>query len=477
MKLTFLGATETVTGSKYLLEGAGLRLLIDCGLFQGTKNLRLRNWAPLPVPVDTLDAVILTHAHLDHSGYLPVLARMGYRGPVYATSGTVDLCGVMLRDSAKLQEEEADFANRHGFSKHHPALPLYTMEDTERVLRQLVPCDFDNPVMLKNGVSFRLLPAGHILGAASLVVHIGGKLIAFSGDLGRPVDPIMRTPMPLAHADYLVVESTYGDRLHPESDPAAELEAIFARTFKHGGVVVIPSFAVGRTQSILRYIALLKETGRMANVPVYLDSPMAISVTELYRRHLREHRLTTSQADSISKAATMVRTVDESKEVTGRRGPMVVIAGSGMATGGRVLHHLKAFAPDSRNTIALVGYQAAGTRGAALEAHALTLKIHGEYVPVRAAIESISSLSAHADYRETLAWLASLSTPPERTFITHGEPAAADALRRRIEETLHWRCEVPTYLESVDLPEAPRDEQAQASSMPTSDERTGHCRF
>jgi metallo-beta-lactamase family protein len=478
MKLTFLGATETVTGSKYLLEGAGLRILVDCGLFQGTKNLRLRNWAPLPVPVDTLDAVILTHAHLDHSGYLPMLARLGYRGPVYATSGTVDLCGVMLRDSAKLQEEEAEFANRHGYSKHHPALPLYTLDDAERVLAQLVPCAFDTPVVLRNHVSFRLLPVGHILGAASLVVHIAGRLVAFSGDLGRPVDPIMRAPMPLAHADYLVVESTYGDRLHASTDPVAELEAIFARTFKHGGVVVIPSFAVGRTQTILRYIALLKETGRMANVPVYLDSPMAIAVTELYRRHLREHRLTMSEADAIGKAATMVRTVEQSKELSARRGPMVVIAGSGMATGGRVLHHLKTFAPDARNTIVLVGFQAAGTRGAALEAHASSLKIHGEYVQVRAAVESISSLSAHADYSETLAWLRSMTAPPERTFVTHGEPAAADALRRRIEETLHWHCEVPTYLETVELPEGPR-RAADAGAAAQAGERPqpGDCRF
>ena len=451
MKLTFLGATETVTGSKYLLESAGLRILIDCGLFEGTKNLRLRNWAPLPFPVDTLDAVVLTHAHIDHSGYLPVLARMGYRGPVYASAGTVDLCGVMLRDSARLQEEEAAFANRHGYSKHHPALPLYTVDDAQRVLKQFVPCDFDEPVRLSEHASFRLLPAGHILGAASVVIALNGKLIAFSGDLGRFSDPIMREPTPLTHADYLVVESTYGDRLHADSDPVAELEAIFTRTFKHGGVVIIPSFAVGRAQAILHYIAQLKETGRMANVPVFLDSPMAIAVTDLYRRHLREHRLTMAQADAIAKAATMVSTVDQSKEVTGRRGPMVVIAGSGMVTGGRVLHHLKAFAPDARNTIVLVGYQAAGTRGAALEAHSPTLKIHGEYVPIRARVESISSLSAHADYSETLTWVSSISTPPARTFITHGEPAAADALRRRIEERLHWRCEVPTYLEAVEL--------------------------
>lgn len=451
MKLTFLGATETVTGSKYLLEDAGRRILIDCGLFEGTKNLRLRNWAPLPFPVDTIDAVILTHAHIDHSGYLPVLARMGYRGPIYASRGTSDLCDVMLRDSARLQEEEAAFANRHGYSKHHPALPLYTLDDAQRAIKQLVPCDFDEPVRLSEQASFRLLPAGHILGAASAVIAVNGKLIAFSGDLGRFSDPIMREPTPLTHADYLVVESTYGDRLHADSDPLAELEAIFTRTFKHGGVVIIPSFAVGRAQTILHYIAQLKESGRMANVPVFLDSPMAIAVTDLYRRHLREHRLTMSQSDAIGKAATMVSTVDQSKEVTGRRGPMVVIAGSGMVTGGRVLHHLKAFGPDARNTIVLVGYQAAGTRGAALEAHSPTLKIHGEYIPIRAKVESISSLSAHADYSETLRWLSSISIPPERTFITHGEPASADALRRRIEEKLHWRCEVPTYLEAVEL--------------------------
>ena len=451
MKLTFLGATETVTGSKYLLEGAGLRLLIDCGLFQGTKNLRLRNWSALPVPLDTLDGIILTHAHLDHSGYLPVLARMGYRGPIYCTGGTRDLCEVMLRDSAKLQEEEADFANRHGFSKHHPALPLYTLKDAEDALRLLVPRDFDVPLMLNEHACFRLLPAGHILGAASVVLCMEGKVIAFSGDLGRPHDPIMRAPMPLAHADYLVVESTYGDRLHDATDPATELANLFARTFRHGGVVVMPCFAVGRAQSILYYIAQLKASGRMADVPVYLDSPMASSVTELYRHHVREHRLTMTEASALSHAAQMVRTVDESKAVSARRGPMVVIAGSGMATGGRVLHHLKAFAPDSRNTIALVGYQAAGTRGAALAAHAPAIKIHGEYVQVRASVESISSLSAHADYSETLVWLGSMSQPPQQTFITHGEPAAADALRRHIEETLHWRCTVPTYLESVEL--------------------------
>jgi metallo-beta-lactamase family protein len=455
MKLTFLGAAQTVTGSRYLLEAQGKRVLIDCGLFQGTKNLRLRNWQPLPFPADTLDAVILTHAHIDHCGYLPVLVRNGYRGPVYCTPGTADLCAVMLRDSARLQEEDAAFANRHGYSKHHPALPLYTLEDAEAALRLIGPRDFDVPVSLDEHLTFRLLPAGHILGAASVVVCCKHTIVAFSGDLGRPEDPLMRAPAPPAHADYLVVESTYGDRLHAALHPENELAEMFARTFARGGVVVMPCFAVGRAQEILYYIARLKESGRMANVPVYLDSPMAISVTDLYRRHMRDHKLTVSQLHALDHAAFMTRTVEDSKAIASRIGPMVVIAGSGMATGGRVLHHLSLYASDPRNTIALVGYQAPGTRGAALEAHAPTIKLHGDYVRVRAEVTSISSLSAHADYRETLRWLGDMACPPVRTFVTHGEPAAADALRRRIAETLHWECSVPEQGESFELPEEP----------------------
>lgn len=455
MKLTFLGATETVTGSKYLLEDAGTRVLIDCGLFQGTKKLRLRNWSPLPVPADSIDAVVLTHAHLDHSGYLPVLVREGFRGPIYCTHGTAALCEIMLIDSARLLEEEADFANRHGYSKHHPALPLYTTDDAKRTLERLAPRDFDAPSALAGDLHFRLLPAGHILGAASVVVCWRHTLLAFSGDLGRAHDPIMRAPVPPVHADYLVVESTYGDRLHDASDPQTELADVFAKTFARGGVVVMPCFTVGRAQEILYYIAQLKQTGRMPHVPVFLDSPMAMSVTEIYRRRLSDHRLTMSDADAIGHAAVMVRTVEQSKAIADHHGPMVVIAGSGMATGGRVLHHLARYAPDSRNTVLLVGYQAAGTRRAALAAHEPTLKIHGEYVRVRAQVQMISSLSAHADYGEILGWLGAQSSAPARTFVTHGEPAAADALRRRIEETLHWRCDVPSYLESVELEDAP----------------------
>ncbi|MBU9541388.1 MBL fold metallo-hydrolase [Burkholderia multivorans] len=451
MKLTFLGATETVTGSKYLLEYGKRRVLIDCGLFQGTKNLRLRNWSPLPFAPDTLDAVVLTHAHIDHSGYLPVLARNGYRGPVYCTAATAELCDIMLRDSARLQEEEADFANRHGYSKHHPAQPLYTVDDAQRALHLLMPIAFDECTTLADGLSCRLLPAGHILGAASVVVHWDRKVLAFSGDLGRYRDPIMQPPLPPVYADYLVVESTYGDRLHPDSDPESELAALFDKTFARGGVVVMPCFTVGRAQEVLHYIARLKAAGHMAHVPVFLDSPMATDVTDIYRRHVLEHRLTLSEADALGHAATMTRTVDQSKAIGEHQGPMVVIAGSGMATGGRVLHHLSRYAPDARNTIALVGYQAAGTRGAALAAHEPTLKIHGEYVRVRAQVESITALSAHADYADLLRWLGTLQRAPQRTFVTHGEPGAADALRRRIAERLRWRCEVPVYGQCVDL--------------------------
>ncbi|WP_186056453.1 MBL fold metallo-hydrolase RNA specificity domain-containing protein [Burkholderia gladioli] len=451
MKLSFLGATETVTGSKYLVEHGGQRLLVDCGLFQGPKNLRLRNWSALPVAPDSLHAVVLTHAHLDHCGYLPVLVREGYRGPVYCTPASMELCEIMLRDSARLQEEQADFANRHGFSKHRQALPLYTVDDAQRALRLLTPRGFDECFTLAGGISLRLLPAGHILGAASVVVHWDHQVLAFSGDLGRYHGPIMRAPTPPVHADYLVVESTYGDRLHPAADPEPALAEVFARTFARGGVVVIPCFTVGRAQAILLHIARLRISGRMARVPVFLDSPMACDVTDIYRHHILEHRLTMSEAQALGQAAIMTRTVEQSKRIAEQQGPMVIIAGSGMATGGRVLHHLSRYAPDARNTIVLVGHQAAGTRGAALADGSPTLKIHGEYVRIHAHVESIETLSAHADYEELLRWMGSLQRAPSHTFVTHGEPAAADALRRRIEERLHWPCEVPTYRQCVDL--------------------------
>lgn len=464
MKLTFLGATETVTGSRYLVETNGRRILVDCGLFQGAKNLRVRNWLPLPFDPTSLDAVILTHAHLDHSGYLPVLVRNGYRGPVYCTQATAELCEVLLYDAAKLQEEEAADANRHGYSKHHPALPLFTTDDAQRALKHLVPRDFETPVAITHDTGFGFLPAGHILGAASIVLRCGPRVLAFSGDLGRPHDPLMRPPQPPARADWLVVESTYGNRLHEQADPAGQLAELFEKTFARGGVVVVPCFAVGRAQELLYYVAQLKTSGRMRDVPVYLDSPMATAVTDIYRRHPHEHRLSVSESDAIDRAAVMVREVEQSKAIMRRGGPMVVIAGSGMATGGRVLHHLKQFAPDPRNTIALVGFQAAGTRGATLAAHEPTIKIQGEYVSVRAHVETIASLSAHADYSEILAWLGQMNEAPSRTFVTHGEPAASDSLRRRIAETLHWTCEVPQWRDTVEWSDADHEDRAQRAS-------------
>jgi len=451
MKLTFLGAAQTVTGSKYLLEHGTQRILVDCGLFQGAKHLRLRNWNPLPVAADRIDAVLLTHAHVDHCGYLPVLTRHGFRGPVYCTAATAELVGLMLRDSARLQEEEAAFANRHGYSRHHPALPLYDSADAERAIHLLVPRAFDMQVQLPGGVCFRFLPAGHILGAASIVLCWQHKVLAFSGDLGRDGDPLIPDPQAPAHADYVVLESTYGDRRHPDSKPEDELAPLFETTFARGGTAIVPSFAVGRTQELLYYIARLRQQRRMADVPVYVDSPLATRVTGVYRRHLGEHRLSVSQVKEIDEVATIVHTIEESKQIAAHAGPKVIIAGSGMATGGRVLHHLRRFAPDPRNTILLVGYQASGTRGAALAAHEPFVKMYGEQVPIRAQVAQIASLSAHADYADTLRWLASLSPPPTRVYLTHGEPPAAEALRQRIAQLQDGIGVVPDYLQTVEL--------------------------
>ena len=451
MDIQFLGATGTVTGSKYLLRAAGKRILIDCGLFQGYKQLRLRNWAPLPFDPATIDLVILTHAHLDHSGYLPLLVKHGYRGAVLCTAATAELCGILLPDSGHLQEEDAQYANRHGFSKHHPALPLYTQKDAQESLLQLEAIGFDRTVNIAPGLDFRLLRAGHILGAAMAEFHCGNRAVLFSGDLGRPNDLLMKPPAQVEHADYLVLESTYGNRRHEQTDPLHLLADVVSRTAARGGVVIIPAFAVGRTQVLLYAIHLLKSARRIPDLPVYLNSPMAIDATGIYRQYRLEHRLTEEQCKAMCAAARPVTTVEESKALNNRRGPMILISASGMVTGGRVLHHVKAFAPDPCNTILLSGFQSGGTRGAALAAGAETVKIHGEYVPVRAEVATLNNLSAHADSVETLEWLRHFSRPPRRTFITHGEPPAADALRRSIEEKLNWQCCVPDYLERASL--------------------------
>lgn len=453
MKLTFLGAAGTVTGSKYLLEIAGRRVLIDCGLFQGPKELRLRNWDRLAVAPDRIDAVILTHAHLDHSGYLPLLMRNGFKGPVYCTAATKDLCAILLPDSGYLQERDAEYANRHGFSKHKPALPLYTEAEAVASLKRFVPKKFDEPFDVWSDFKVCFRPAGHILGAAFVELTVGSTTLVFSGDLGRPGSRTMVDPAPLRKVDYLVVESTYGDRTHDPADPEDRLAELIRKTTGRGGVVLIPTFAVGRAQSLLYHLHRLKATNRIPDVPVFLDSPMAVNASEIFCAHLGEHRLQPEQCRALCNVAHYVNDVEESKALDRDRMPKIILAASGMATGGRVLHHLKVFAPDPKSTILFAGFQAAGTRGAAMVAGAQTIKIHGEHITVRAEVANMGMLSAHADRNEILSWLRRLEAPPKHTFVTHGEPAAAAALRQAIESQLGWDCRVATDQEQVDLPE------------------------
>lgn len=450
MQIDFFGGTGTVTGSKYLLTHEGRRLLVDCGLFQGLKQLRLRNWERLPFDPASVDAVLLTHAHMDHSGFLPRFMTLGFQGPVYATAATRDLCGLLLPDSGRLQEEEADFANRHGHSKHSPALPLYTEDDARAALKRFEVVAFDEGWSPWPGWTVRLRRAGHILGAASVHVAWPGGSILFSGDLGRSDDLVMRAPQAPEPADYVVIESTYGNRQHPEVDTLGALAEVVNRTAARGGMLVIPAFAVGRAQTILHGLHLLKQARRIPDMPVFLNSPMAADATRIYRRHLDEHRLSAEQCAAMSHEATIVNTVAESKQLNALKYPSIIVSASGMATGGRVLHHLKAYAPDARNTILFAGFQAAGTRGAALVGGADAVKIHGEYVPVRAEVANLDALSAHADRPQLLAWIGQLQAP-RRVFVTHGEPVAADALRLAIAERHGWAVGVPDYRDSVVL--------------------------
>ncbi|GJI87536.1 MBL fold metallo-hydrolase [Duganella hordei] len=453
MKIQFLGATGTVTGSRYLLTSGTARMLLDCGLFQGYKQLRLRNWEDLPVAAAEIDAVVLTHAHLDHSGYLPLLVRNGFRGKIYCSEATYDLCRILLPDSGRLLEEEASHANRHNYSKHAPALPLYTEKDALRALEYFSPVGFGEPFPICGKLQGRLALGGHILGAAIVTISDGRRSVTFSGDLGRLRDAIMVEPSHITRSDYLVLESTYGDRRRDPADPAILLGQTIRETAARGGVTIIPAFAVGRAQSILYAIHQLKRQGQLPSaLPVYLNSPMATDATALYQKYLPLHRLDRRECEAMCHAAHIVNSVEESIALNERRLPMVIVAASGMATGGRVLHHLKAFAGDARNTVLFAGFQAGGTRGAAMLGGATEIKIHGEYVQLRAAVRQIDNLSAHADAGEIMSWLGHFLEPPKRTFITHGEPAAADALRHRIEEQLHWDCRVPEYLEQQELP-------------------------
>lgn len=440
--LQILGAAGTVTGSRYLLTAGNTHILIDCGLFQGVKNVRQRNWTPLPFPAQRIDAVVLTHAHLDHSGYLPRLIHEGFEGPVYCTAATRELADILLPDSGHLQEEDARRANHYGYTKHRPAEPLYTAVDAEKSLMRFESMPFHAAFAIGD-VRVRFTPAGHILGAACVHVEYKGRTVVFSGDLGRPDDLIMNAPEPVAHADYLVVESTYGDRLHPPGDARERLAAIVTKTAARGGVVMLPAFAVGRAQDLLHLLVQLRSDGAIPNLAIYLDSPMAIDVTDLYSRFCGEHRLSRQDCAALFKEVEYVRDQSESRRLSANTAPKIIVAGAGMLTGGRILHHLRAFGGDHRNCIVIAGYQAPGTRGAALQGGADRLRIFGEDVRIRCGVESIEELSAHADYEEIAAWLAHFEHAPGRVFVTHGEPAAADHLRQVIEHRYGWNAVVP----------------------------------
>ncbi len=451
MALTFHGATGTVTGSRYLIECGGRRVLVDCGLFQGWKQLRLRNWAPPGFDPASLDVVILTHAHLDHSGYLPRLVMDGFRGKVCCTPATRSLCALLLPDSGRLLEEEAEYANRKGSSKHHPAQPLYGEDEARRSLGHLLPTPFDQDFDPAPGIVARFRPAGHILGAASVQLRGGGTTVLFSGDIGRPADALMRAPEPPAECEWLVVESTYGNRLHAPVDASAELAAALGPVLARGGVAVIPAFAVGRAQLLLHLIAHLQGRQAIPRVPVYLNSPMATDVGAMLRDYRDEHRLDDAALSAMVQGTRIVNSVEESKALNRRHGPMIIVSASGMATGGRVLHHITAFGPDANNAILLSGFQAGGTRGAKLAAGATSLRIYGQDVPIRAQVIQLGAASAHADADELMAWLRAAPRPPRGVFVTHGEPDASDALRARIEHELGWAARVPDYLERVAL--------------------------
>lgn len=459
--LTFLGGTGTVTGSKFLIDTPGGRILLDCGLYQGEKHLRLRNWSPLPVPAASIDAVILTHAHIDHCGFLPALSTQGFSGPVYCSPGTASLASIVLPDSGHLHEEEARYANERGYSKHSPALPLYTEQDARRTLTQLRPIEFGNAHPVAPGVEVTLRPAGHILGSSIVTIDLttrhGRRRLVASGDLGRQQHPLLAAPTPIEAADVILVESTYGDRRHDDTGAIEAFAAAIGRTAQRGGVVVIPAFAVDRTEVLLLHLGRLRAEGRIPELPVYVDSPMALRTLDVYRDAIAaggpEIRPEIAAAgdpfDLVN--VTAVREVEASMELDRLRHPAIIVSASGMATGGRVLHHLARYLPDHRATVILVGFQAAQTRGRQLAEGARQIKLLGRYVPVRAEVVELPSFSVHADQGELLDWLASASRVPDTVYVVHGEPGASMALAEVAAARLDVPVVVPTYGERVRL--------------------------
>ena len=504
LSLTFLGAAGTVTGSKHLLEVDGRRILVDCGLFQGLKELRERNWVPLPIDAATIDAVILTHAHLDHCGYLPRLVSAGFRGRIFCTPATKDLCSLVLPDAAHIQEEDAREANRHGFTKHAPALPLYTAADATRALTQLQPVGYDRPVPVFDqkgqtrvrptsdraplrspeksdqgsdlgqtfdAVTVEFINAGHLLGSAYARVRVAGKTILFGGDLGRYGRPVLPDPSLVPEADVLLVESTYGDRLHEPDDDGARLATIVTEAAARGGKLIIPSFAIGRVEEVLYWLKRLEDEKRIPVLPVYVDSPMAIGALQFYSSRLNELDASLSRmsdtatiqrrgpsgglrqvAAFATTRITMIASPQQSADLVASRQPSIVIASSGMATGGRVLRHLAATISNPKNTVMFVGYQAAGTRGRLLVDGAKEIKLLGRIYPVAARIARIDSMSAHADYSETLRWLSGFTRPPSMTYLVHGDPVALAALAQRISAEMQWPVHIAAHLERVTIP-------------------------
>ncbi|MEP7270663.1 MAG: MBL fold metallo-hydrolase [Acidobacteriota bacterium] len=460
--IQFLGATETVTGSRHLVEVDGYRVLIDCGLFQGLKALRKRNWDPFPVNPASINAVILTHAHIDHTGYLPRLVRDGFSGPVYATPGSTELARILLPDSARLQEEEAAYANRRGYSKHSIALPLYTEANANAALRLLESVNYETRVNLTKDISFEFIGAGHILGSGFVSLNVikkdgQSRRLLLTGDIGRYDEPILNDPEPVEEADFIVLESTYGDRAHPDIDVKAKLAEIVNDTARRGGHLLVPAFAVGRTQQLVYLLRELEDEKRIPQLPVYVDSPMAVKATNIYLKHKEDHdvdmrALVKGDRDPLATHRfALARTREESKRIMSQEESSIVISASGMATGGRILHHLNNRLGDARNTVMFVGFQAVGTRGRRLVDGEKEVKLFGEWVPVRAKIESLENLSAHGDWREILRWLAGFKRAPEKVFLVHGEPAAAASLKRKIEERYGWQVEIPTYLEKQEI--------------------------
>jgi metallo-beta-lactamase family protein len=461
-QLTFLGAAGCVTGSKYLVEANGKRLLVDCGLFQGSRELKDRNWNPLPVDPRSIDYAVLTHAHLDHTGWLPRLVRDGFSGPIFANPATIELTELLLRDAAHLQEEDAEHARRKQYSRHAEPLPLYAEEDVEPVLELLHSNPRTGSFFISPEFTVRSYDAGHILGSSSLELTIteAGKstVVVFSGDIGRYQQPILKNPCTPPHADYLLCESTYGDRDHPVDDPHEALAGIVNRVAGRGGSIVFPAFAIGRTQTLMYYLRQLENWHRVPHIPVYIDSPMALSATDLYLRHHEDHDLEFTREENGGAGDPLnvhefhlARSVEDSKQINDITTPCIIISASGMATGGRVLHHLVRRLPDSRNAVVLAGFQAEGTRGRALLEGVKTLRIHGEDVPVRAEVIELRQFSAHAGRSELLRWLEGLNAPPWQTFLVHGEPASAESLKEAIEAQFRWPVSVAKYLQAVSI--------------------------